>query len=253
MKKLTFIGYGNMAQAMIEGAIQHYEIEVLGRNWSKLEKLQKRFPLITIKKIDTVENIDNRDIILAIKPHALKEVALQLEGKASTLYSILAGTSIKTLFTHIKSSYYVRAMPNMGASYQHSITTLTGDKEAQESATALFNTIGETLWLEGENALDIATAVAGSGPAYLALIAEALSDGAVAQGLKREEASVIVAGLFKSFAPLLDDNTPASIKDRVMSPAGTTAKGYIALEKGRVRHAMMMAVEEAYKRAKSLR
>jgi len=253
MKKLTFIGNGNMAKAMIEGLIKNYEIEVIGRNQKSLDALKAKIPQISIKVIDEIENITIKDIILCVKPYSLNDLAPKLQGKAHSIFSVLAGTSIESLSSQMKAKHYIRAMPNLGASYGKSMTTLTGDETQKEYALEIFSAIGHTLWLSSENELDIATGLAGSGPAYLALIAEALADGAVNQGLKRPDAQKLVQGLFDGFAPLIAHQNPAEIKDAVMSPAGTTAVGYMALEKGNVRYAMMSAIEDAYTKAKALK
>lgn len=132
------------------------------------------------------------------------------------------------------------------------MTTLTGDTAYKEEAEVLLGSIGETLWLNSEKEIDIATALAGSGPAYLALIAEALVDGAVKQGLKREDAMATMRGLFDGFGALIKETHPSLLKDGVMSPGGTTAAGYGALEDGNVRASCMNAIEKAYKRATEL-
>ena len=140
-------------------------------------------------------------------------------------------------------------MPNIAAAHGASVTALTGDEGARRSAEELFGAIGETLWLNSEAKLDAATAIAGSGPAFLALVAEALADGGVACGLSRDEAAALTAGLFRSYAALAD-TPPAAIKDAVMSPAGTTAAGYGALEDRGVRGAFIEAVRRAYERSR---
>ena len=250
---LTFIGNGNMAKALIEGLVSSFEIEVLGRNEKSLNALKERLPQITTKVMETTEDMSGKNIILCVKPYSLPDLAPKLKGEAQALYSVLAGTSIESLKAQIKAKKYIRTMPNLGASHLKSMTTITGDKVLKEEALNIFNKIGKSLWVDSENELDIATAVAGSGPAYLALIAEALADGAVNQGLKRADAQVLVQGLFEGFAPLLAHENPALIKDGVMSPGGTTAAGYAALEKGNVRSAMMEAIEDAYAKAKELK
>ena len=251
--KLTFIGNGNMAKALIEGLVSSYEIEVFGRNEASLKALQEGLPQISIKVLDEVEDISGKNIVLCVKPYSLPELAPKLKGEAEALYSVLAGTSIESLSTQIKAKKYIRAMPNLGASYLKSMTTITGDERLKEEAIDIFEKIGRSLWLGSENELDIATGVAGSGPAYLALVAEALADGAVQQGLKRADAQELVAGLFDGFGALISHDNPANIKDGVMSPGGTTAAGYAALEHGGVRSAMMRAIEDAYSKAKELK
>jgi len=244
--KLTFIGYGKMAEAMIKGLYQNYEIEVVGRDEIKLEKIKQTYGVKTILLENF--NIDRKNIVLAVKPYNLEEVSQKLNGKANLILSVLAGCKIKTLKENIKSYNFIRVMPNIAAAYSSSMTTLTGDKTYQEKAMNICNSFGKSLWLESEKELDIATAVAGSGPAYLAMVAEALADGAVKCGLKREEAQIITVGLFESIAPLLNQLDPAIIKNAVMSPAGTTAEGYFALEKNGIRKAFIEAVEKAYKK-----
>jgi pyrroline-5-carboxylate reductase len=165
---------------------------------------------------------------------------------------VLAGTPVAKLKKAFKPKAVVRSMPNLAASVGASMTTLTGDKKGKEEALSILSAIGETLWLGSEKEIDIATALAGSGPAYLALIAESLADGAVKQGLKREDAMATMRGLFSGFGQLIQEVHPAVLKDGVMSPGGTTAAGYGALEKGNVRASCINAIEEAYRKAKEL-
>ncbi|MDR0761818.1 MAG: pyrroline-5-carboxylate reductase [Campylobacteraceae bacterium] len=238
---LTIFGNGVMASAMISGLLkQGFEIEVFGRDEKKLQDLKERYPKI---KIDTYEkgvDISGKNVILCIKPYALEIVAKQLKNKASTLFSVLAGTTVEQLKTNIQSVYYIRAMPNIAANFNKSMTTLTGDKEAKEKASIIFGAIGKTLWLGSEKELDTATILAGSAPAFLALVAESLIDGGVKEGLKRVDAEFLARGLFEGFSELLNNyQHPALIKDAVMSPNGVTAKGYAVLEDYKVRSAFI--------------
>lgn len=247
--KITLIGNGMMAEALSVGLVEKYEIEVIGRDALKLQKLQQKIPQIKIKVMSDKEDITDKNIIFCIKPYALQSVSVRLDGTANTLYSILAGTPLEFLKRQIKSKAYVRIMPNIAASKQKSMTTMTGDKEAQNKAIEIFSSIGRTLWVNTENQLDIATALAGSGPAFLAIVAEALADGAVKAGLERSYSVELVKGLFEGTSALLENNHPAFIKDSVMSPYGTTAQGVAALEEGNVRSAFIKAVESAYLKA----
>jgi pyrroline-5-carboxylate reductase len=197
-------------------------------------------------------DISDKTLLLCVKPGNLESVAKQLKGKAKLLLSVLAGVPLEKLKKKIKSKAVVRAMPNLAASVGASMTTLTGDADHREEAEVLMRGAGEVLWLESEKEIDIATALAGSGPAYLALIAEALADGAVNQGLKRDDAMKVMQGLFGGFGKLIQEIHPALLKDGVMSPGGTTAAGYAALEKGKVRAGCIEAVEKAYQKAVDL-
>jgi pyrroline-5-carboxylate reductase len=247
--KITLIGNGMMAKALAKGLIESYSVEIFGRDEEKLAKLKKLIPEIETKVIGDKEDITDKNIIFCVKPYALQSVAVRLEGKANLFVSILAGTKIESLKKHISSKYYIRVMPNVAASLKKSMTTITGDREVKNLAMELFDSIGKTLWVNTEVQLDIATAVAGSGPAFLALVAEGIADGAVNAGLEREYSSYLVQGLFEGVAALLEKNHPAVIKDSVSSPGGTTIAGAAMLEEKGVRSAMIKAVEEAHKRA----
>jgi pyrroline-5-carboxylate reductase len=247
--KLTIIGTGKMAEAIIKGVHEEFEVEVISRNLEKLEKLQKLYNISTSTLGDTFV-IEGKNIVFCVKPHALKDVSKKFKGRAMSLLSVLAGTTLLSLKESIDANHYVRIMPNLAAAYGKSMSTLCGDAEFKDEAIKICQSFGKALWLGGEKEIDIATAVAGSGPAFLALVAEALSDGGVKEGLKREDADVLVRGLFEGFSSLLNENHPALLKDAVMSPGGTTAAGYTALEESGVRYGFINAVMRAYERAK---
>jgi pyrroline-5-carboxylate reductase len=252
MKTITFIGNGNMAFSIAEGLKNDYKIEVVGRDLKKLDAFEKKLGVPIGKYLMDGFYIEDRTLMFCVKPANVKEVGAKLKGKAKVVYSVLAGTSLEKLRTNINTTAVVRTMPNLAASVQKSMTTLTGDINFKEEAQELLGAIGDTRWLASEKEIDIATALAGSGPAYLALIAEALTDGAVKQGLKRDDAMAIMRGLFGGFGKLIQDIHPAILKDGVMSPGGTTAAGYGALEDGNVRSACINAVEKAYQKATQL-
>jgi len=252
MQTITFIGNGNMALSIAQGLKNTYHIEIVGRDMSKLERFESKLETNVDKYLLDDFDITEKTILLCVKPNNIEQVSKQLKGKATVLISILAGTTIESLQTHFNATSVVRAMPNLAASKQASMTTLTGDTTYKEKALSILGAIGQTLWLNSQKELDIATALAGSGPAYLALIAEALADGAVKQGLKRDDALAITRGLFDGFGKLIQDIHPALLKDGVMSPGGTTAAGYGALEDSGVRAGCINAIESAYKRALEL-
>jgi len=249
---ITFIGNGNMALSIAQGLKDEFAIEVVGRSMAKLERFESALGCKVKKSLLAGCDIHGKSLIFCVKPYNVVEVGAQLVGEAKVVYSVLAGTTIETLRTHIKTQAVVRAMPNLAASVQRSMTTLTGDEAYENEAMTLFKAIGAVRWLSSEKEIDIATALAGSGPAYLALVAESLADGAVKQGLKRDDAMAIMRGLFDGFGTLIQDQHPALLKDGVMSPGGTTAAGYGALEEGNVRAACIKAIEKAYKRATEL-
>jgi len=252
MKTITFVGNGNMALSIAQGLKKSYKIEVVGRDMHKLQKFEEHLGIEIDKYLLDGFDMTNKSIMLCVKPANVEEISQKLQGKAKIIYSVLAGTTIEKIQTHLNTDAVVRAMPNLAASVSKSMTTLTGDTAFKEEALTLLNAIGTTRWLANEKEIDIATALAGSGPAYLALMAEALADGAVKQGLKRDDAMAIMRGLFGGFGELIQTIHPALLKDGVMSPGGTTAAGYDALEEGNVRHSCINAVQKAYEKAKEL-
>ena len=251
-KLLTFIGSGNMALAIAQGLKDDYEIEVVARTSPSMDKFEKSLGKTIQKHALKDFDISNKTILFCVKPQNLQEVSAQIHGEAKVFYSILAGTQLESLKNAIKAQHYVRAMPNMAAAVQRSMTTLTGDTALKEEAVTIFSAIGKGHWLGSEKEIDVATALAGSGPAYLALVAEALADGAVNQGLKRADAMVVMRGLFEGFGTIIQEQHPALLKDTVMSPGGTTAAGYATLESGNVRDAFIKAIAKANERAKAL-
>ena len=252
MKTITFIGNGNMALSIAKGLKSTYKIQVVGRNLEKLATFEDALGLKIEKFLIDGFDMSDKTIMLCVKPANVEEISTRLTGKAKVIYSVLAGTSVQKLKENLNPNAVVRTMPNLAASVNASMTTLTGDEEFKEEAQKLLGAIGTTRWLSSEKEIDIATGLAGSGPAYLALIAEALADGAVKQGLKRDDAMAVMRGLFGGFGELIQDIHPALLKDGVMSPGGTTAAGYGALEDGNVRSSCMNAIEQAYKKATQL-
>lgn len=251
-KQITFIGNGNMAFAIASGLASSCEIEVVGRDIEKLDAFEEKLKTVIKKTLYSEFDAKDKTLILCVKPANITSMKTMIKGKAKNLYSVLAGTSIEVLKENIDAQNYVRTMPNLAANIKKSMTTLTGDLTCKDDVLEIFNSIGYTLWVASEKELNIATAVAGSGPAYLALIAEALADGGVKQGLKRDDAMQLVRGLFAGFSDIIQDVHPAVFKDAVMSPGGTTAAGYSALEENGVRIGCIKAVEAAYKRATEL-
>lgn len=243
---ITFVGNGNMALSIAQGLKDNFNIEVVGRSISSMERFEKKLQTNVEKTLLEDFNIDQKIIILCVKPANIQEVGLKLKGVAKEFYSVLAGTTLETIKGCIQSKAYIRAMPNLAASVSASLTTLTGDESLKSKSIQLFNAIGQSVWLASEKELDVATAVAGSGPAYLALVHEALCDGAVKKGMKRDEAIKVANGLFKGFGELICTTHSSFLKDGVMSPGGTTAAGYSTLEECATRSAFIKAVESSF-------
>lgn len=245
--KLLLIGAGNMGAAMLKG-LSKYDILVVEKNKQKIKELEKIYT--NVKITDEMPSIDEYIVILAIKPNTLP--ILELKGVAKGLISILAGVSLELLKQKIQAKSYVRAMPNMAALKQKSATTLCGDLALKDEAMQILSSIGKCFWLDSENELDIAMGINGCAPAWLFLVAEALSDGAVNLGLKREISYKLISALFEGVGEVLQDEHPAVLKDKVTSPKGTTIAGIKELEKKATRDAFMNAMSAAYNRSKNM-
>ena len=245
--KLLLVGAGNMGSAMLKG-LGSYSISVVEKSQARKEVLQERYPNVTF--LSEAPKIDGYVVILAIKPQALG--SLKLEGKADAVISILAGTPIAKLKEKIEANFYIRAMPNIAALNQKSVTSVVGDVEFKEQALEILGSIGKAIWLNSEKELDIATGLGGSAPAWLAIVAEALADGAVNLGLPRDKAQEYLGALFEGVGSVLEDTHPATFKDMVTSPGGTTAAGLYELEEGKVRSSFIKAMESCYCRAQKL-
>ena len=250
--RVSIIGYGEMAKAILYGMKNRNwkmeDVEIVGRDENKLKKLANEIGC----KYSLIDGYDitHKVVILAVKPYALQEVSMRIKGEAEILISILAGKSLIELQKYIKAKSYIRAMLNIAAKYGASTTAITGDVDAKEIAIEILSKIGEVIWLENDDEIDMATAIIGSGPAFLAIIAEAISDGGVYIGLKRDIANKLTKGLFRSFSAINEDFS--NIKNKVMSPKGTTAEGIYKLEKEGIRGKMIKGIIATYEKSKKI-
>jgi pyrroline-5-carboxylate reductase len=243
-----------MAVSFIQGLSSLFDITIAGRNQKKLKQLSSTYKIKTQTINQNIsQNIDitNLNVLIAIKPYAIDFLS-HFTGKAKNIFSILAGVKLETIKTKIESISYTRVMPNVSALYNSSITTLYSDDKNREICENIFSSIGDIIWLDKESDIDIATVIASSSVAYLAMIAEALEDGSVNEGLTRDISNTLIKGLFKSFTPLIENKKASDIKDMVMSPNGVTIKGYAVLEKRALRGSIIEAVSCAHKQAKKL-
>jgi pyrroline-5-carboxylate reductase len=197
-------------------------------------------------------------VLLAVKPQQLEAVAATVPPEASgLLISVLAGVSVQRLERLFPAWRCVRAVPNTPALVRQGLTGLAWgaavDGAQRQWVLELFRQVGQVLELP-ESQLDAFLALTSSGPAFLALVAEALADGAVAAGLPRALAGDLAQRTLAGTAALLEQQRlhPAQLKDMVSSPAGTTIAGLRALERGGLRSALIEAVLAAAERSRQL-
>lgn len=211
---------------------------------------------------------DNREaaasevVLLAVKPQVLDAVAADLgAGEAfkpgSLLISILAGVPLSRLETAFSGQPTVRAMPNtpltVGAGMSAIAASPKVTPEQVELAQKIFTAVGQVVEVP-ESWMDAVTGLSGSGPAFVALLVEALADGGVKAGLPRAIAAQLALQTVLGTAQLLQDTGlhPAQLKDRVTSPGGTTIAGVAELENRGFRAAAIAAVYAAYQRSQEL-
>ncbi len=206
-------------------------------------------------------------LLLAIKPQVFGAVAAQLESQLDEqqqsemqhqlVVSILAGTPLKTLQTAFDQQPIIRAMPNTPAIVGAGCTAIAPGAHAKQEhldqARQIFSTIGSVVEVP-ESLMDAVTGLSGSGPAYVALMVEALADGGVSAGLPRGTAHQLALETVLGTAELLKQTGqhPAQLKDQVTSPGGTTIAGVSALERGGFRAALIDAVRSAWLRSQEL-
>lgn len=199
-------------------------------------------------------------VVLAVKPQDLEKAASQM-GKleeGQLLLSILAGVKLERLATLFEHGIIVRAMPNMPAQVGQGMTVWTATSGAGEPhierARTILSALGEELYVPDEKYVDMATALSGSGPAYVFLFVEALIDGAVRIGMPRVMAEELsVQTVLGSMEYLRESGKhPAELRNLVTSPGGTTAAALHELEKGSLRTLIAEAVAAAYTRTKGL-
>jgi pyrroline-5-carboxylate reductase len=191
----------------------------------------------------------------------LAKVAASLAGQLpaeALLISILAGSTIKTLSEKLKHDRVVRVMPNTPAQINEglSVWTCTGTVSPPQKAQAqaILAALGDEIYVDGENYLDMATALSGGGPAYVFLFMEALVDAAVHMGFARPVAERIVFQTVAGSAAYArhDGRHLAELRNRVTSPGGTTAEALYQLEKGGLRATISKAIWAAYQKSRYL-
>ncbi|MBD2086061.1 pyrroline-5-carboxylate reductase [Trichocoleus sp. ST-U3] len=202
-------------------------------------------------------------LLLAIKPQVFAAVAADLEKEISAqasppvVISIMAGVSLSQLEAAFPQAPAIRAMPNTPATVGAGMSAIAlgqyATQQHLEQAKAIFQAVGEVVEVP-ESLMDAVTGLSGSGPAYVALMVEALADGGVAAGLPRAIASSLALQTVLGTAQLLHESGmhPAQLKDRVTSPGGTTIAGIAQLERAGFRSALIEAVVAASRRSQEL-
>jgi pyrroline-5-carboxylate reductase len=263
-RTIGFIGAGNMAEAMIRGLLRGNDlaperVSASAPREERVGELRGKYGIsaTTDNRVPAGAEI----VVLAVKPQILSRVLVEVADAIrpdALVISIAAGVPVTAIQARLASgTRVVRAMPNTPALVDAAATAIAGGEHARESdladAKRIFDAIGLTVILE-ESAMDAVTGLSGSGPAYVFLILEALSDAGVKVGLSRRTAQLLAAQTVLGSAKLLLETNehPGRLKDMVTSPGGTAITGLHTLEHGGVRTTLMNAVEAATRRSREL-
>ena len=263
-RKIAFVGPGVMAEAMITGLLNKKlakpeNITAAGPRQERVHELNKKYG-IKATTDNTSAASHAEVVVLAVKPQRLSEVMKGLKGirPDALVLSIIAGANLKKISTGLKHKAVVRSMPNTPGQIGEGITVWTSSKEVtaeqQELARAILGALGEEVFVEDESYLDMATALSGTGPAYVFLFTEALIDAGVHMGFPRRIAEQLVLQTIKGSASFYHQagRHPATLRNQVTSPGGTSAEALYYLEKAGFRTAISRAVWAAYQRSLEL-
>lgn len=263
-RSIAFIGPGVMAEAMIAGLIRQKvansnSICASGPRLERVEKLQARYGITPFT--DNLAAAQGADVVvLSVKPQRINRVFTELEGalkKDALVLSIVAGASIEMIHRGLKHPLVVRSMPNTPAQIGEGITVWTAapavNEDQREMARQILAALGEEIFVEEENYLDMATALSGTGPAYVFLFMEAMVDAGVHLGFPRRIAERLVAQTVRGSVDYYDKRDDpvhlARLRNQVTSPGGTSAAALYYLEKAGFRTAISRAIWAAYERS----
>jgi pyrroline-5-carboxylate reductase len=259
---ITFIGGGNMAQALIGGLIARgmptTRITVADPFENVRQLLQEKDVHVTDDNIAAIEKADI--VVLAVKPQVLANVLKQLRGllDAKLVISIVAGAEIATMAILSGTDRIVRVMPNTPALVQtgaHGLyATDVVDAKDRELASQVLAATGLTIWVNSEAQIDAVTAVSGSGPAYFFYMMESMIRAGKNLGLDEKVATALTlqTALGAAQMAITSANSPAELRKNVTSPNGTTQAALEVFDRAQISQNIQSALAAAKKRSQEL-
>src|SRR4030043_930568 len=264
-KVIGFIGTGNMGEALIAGLLKAKftipeKIMAYDADGEKLRLVQKKYG---IKRASGNNHLLSQcdPILLCVKPQSMKEVIEEMADfldSSRLLISIAAGVPLYAIETYARKQLrLIRAMPNINVLVQEGASAIAPGNLATEKdlklAKAIFDCVGRSIIIH-EPLMDAVTGLSGSGPAYVFLIIEALTDSGFHLGMTRAQALPLVTQTVMGSVKLLSGTGehPALLREKVTSPGGTTAAGLYKLEEGGLRKILIDAVIAATQKSKDL-
>lgn len=262
---IAVIGCGAMGEALVKGLLRGNfvrpdQITASNPRRERCAELQERYGIHV--------EADNRAavrtasmVVIAVKPQYFDEVAVELRDAVSAealVVTIVAGITIRRVEDALGTPAVVRVMPNTPGQIGMGISVWTAspavDSAALERARTLLGALGVEEHVHHESELDMATALSGTGPAYVFLIMEALIDAGVHMGFSRHRATKLVVETMRGSVEYAasNDHHPAELRNQVTSPGGTSAAAMYELERGRLRTVLSDAIWAAYRRCVEL-
>jgi pyrroline-5-carboxylate reductase len=263
--RIAFVGSGAMGEAMIKGMLAQDVVTaaqiVAGDPVAARRDAMVRTFGVEVTGDNSVAVAGADVVVLSVKPQVLPKVMAGLRGAIpaqALVVSIVAGVPIATMVAGLGHDRIVRTMPNTPAQVGKGVTVWTAtpavSQEQRRITETMLAALGEQIAVEEEHYLDAATGLSGSGPGFILLLIEALIDAGVHVGFSRADAQRMVLQTMEGSVAMVRESGvhPAELRNRVTSPAGTTAAGLYELEQSGVRAAMVRAVESAYRRSQEL-
>lgn len=262
---VAFIGGGVMGEAILKSLLDKKlttadQVTVAEPVQDRRKALEASYKVKTVEAAHTAVS-GAATVVLSIKPQNLPEVMADLKSALTEdqlVLSIIAGATLKAMEEGLQHKKLIRVMPNTPAQIGEGISVWTATPAVSDgqkaTAKALLQALGQEIQVEHEHYLDMATALSGSGPAYVFLFIEALIDAGVHIGMPRDMAERLAMQTVLGSARFAQatGQHPAQLRNMVTSPGGTTVEALLQLESGAFRATIIRAVEAAYEKSKAL-
>jgi pyrroline-5-carboxylate reductase len=268
--KLAFIGCGVMAESIVAGLLRQKmvrpeQVAASHPREARRAELAEKYGIAVFENnadaINIVKDSENSIVALCVKPQRLGGVMAGLKGVVGAdqiVLSIVAGAKLEAISAALDSKKIVRAMPNTPAQIGAGITAWTCSAEVsdgeQSQIKAILTALGKELHVETENMIDMATSLSATGPTYIFMVMEALTDAGVHLGFSRDMSKELVQETILGSVKFAMESHkhPAELRNMVTSPGGTSADAIYQMEKGGLRTVLSKAVYAAYQRAVAL-
>ena len=267
--KLAFVGCGVMAESIVAGLLRQKlvradQIAASHPRSNRRAELESKYKIEAFEhNDDAVKSLpnDNAVIFLCVKPQRIGGVLHEIKSAvkpSQIVVSIIAGTTIETISEALNNQLIVRTMPNTPSQIGAGMTAWTcaeAVSDAQKSQVKmLLSALGKELYVENEHQIDMATALSATGPTYIFMMMEAMTDAGVHLGFSREVSKELVQQtmLGSTLFAIESHKHPAELRNMVTSPGGTSAEAIYQMEKGSLRTVLSKAIYAAYQRAVDL-